>query len=260
MSKGLGIGVAVFLTTLLANIIIGTTFAAFLPQQVALIFTQIGAVFLLAFTLNKVWDQAQVPHQPLGAGSFVVTVFALFAVAIFANLFMAALAELVPALQASKADYEKMVRELLRSDDLWLNVSAAFAVALVAPVCEEWLFRGALLRAQLKAGMGVGAAILVNGFLFSALHLNPIGLIPLWLVGSVLAWATIRTGSLWVAIIGHAALNTLNGVVFPWLIWDNQVEQTPEINHLLVALAVFALLVFGLIFFANRIYPRRNYE
>jgi len=259
MPKGIGISVGIFAAAILANILIGSVFAAIMPQQVALIFTQFAAIGGLAFVINKSQDQPQFPYQPVNAGLIGLFILCLCAVAIQANLIMAVFAELVPFLQENKELYEKMVRDLLRSESLALNICAAIAVALVAPICEEWLFRGAMLQAQFRAGMTVWGAILLNGFLFSALHLNPIALLPLWIVGSLLAWSYWRTGSLLVPIIGHSALNTLNGVIMPFLIWDQEMPTDPPLRDLLLALLLFSTLVSGLLFIATRTFPRRNH-
>lgn len=258
MPKGIGIALGIFAAALLANIVVGSVFAAILPQQIALIFTQFVAIGGLAYVFNKSLDQPQFPVQSVGVGVVGLFILCLCVVAIQANLIMAVAAELLPVLQENKEHYEKLIRELLRSESLALNICAGIAVALVAPFCEEWLFRGAMLQAQFRAGMGVWAAILLNGFLFSALHLNPIALLPLWIVGSLLAWSYWRTGSLLVPIIGHSALNTLNGVVLPILIWDQETPTEPPLRDLLLALLLFSAIVCGLLFVATRTFPRRD--
>lgn len=76
-------------------------------------------------------------------------------------------------------------------------------LAIGAPVLEELLFRGYLLTG-FRQGMGDWAAIVATALLFAAFHLNAPG-IPIYLAtGLITAWLTVRTGSIFPAIICHA--------------------------------------------------------
>lgn len=91
-----------------------------------------------------------------------------------------------------------------------------FAVVL-APLLEEMVFRGVLQTSLLRLMGGrrwaaIGAASLV----FGLVHWWVVpwhGLIPLVLVGVVWGYAYERTGSLLVAVVGHAVFNALNVAV-----------------------------------------------
>jgi membrane protease YdiL (CAAX protease family) len=250
---------AIFVAALAANILVGSAFAAVLPQQFALILTQIFAIGGLAFVFNKAQQQPQIEATPTPWMVFPIFIACLFAVAIMANLLMAMIAELVPALQTTKVAYEQMVRELLRSGDLVLDVAAAVAVAFAAPIFEEYLFRGAMLQAQLRSKLSLPVILTFNGFLFSAMHLNPLSFFPLWIVGSLLAWSYVRTRNLWVPIIGHSAMNTLNGVVLPFFVWTDEPPPTPEFAELALAFSVVTVIVLALITLANQTFPRRHH-
>jgi len=85
----------------------------------------------------------------------------------------------------------------------------------LAPVFEEWVFRGILLpwlgprlTSRFGAKGGWGLAIFVSGLAFGAMHLQPTGLPTLASLGLVLGWAFVRTGNLWTAIAIHACWNT----------------------------------------------------
>ncbi|HEX9036241.1 MAG TPA: type II CAAX endopeptidase family protein [Ktedonobacterales bacterium] len=85
------------------------------------------------------------------------------------------------------------------------------AAALVAPICEEIFFRG-FAFAGLLNGLSVGAAAILSAGLFAVAHTDLGSLIPLFLIGLVLAWARWRADSLWPAILIHMAYNTLAAV------------------------------------------------
>ena len=87
--------------------------------------------------------------------------------------------------------------------------SALFHAAVVAPYVEELLFRGVILSGLLSNNTR-NSAIVWSSILFSVSHLNPWQLSPALLYGFVFAWWTIRTGSLWPALLGHGLNNFLS--------------------------------------------------
>ena len=86
----------------------------------------------------------------------------------------------------------------------------AAAVAVLAPLWEEVLFRGLLLR-SLHRRLGAAPAVLLSSAAFGALHAQPGRGIALVLVtgalGVALALVTLRAGRLGPAIATHAAYN-----------------------------------------------------
>lgn len=84
--------------------------------------------------------------------------------------------------------------------------SALFRGTVVAPYVEELFYRGIVLGG-LVANHSRTSAIVWSSILFSVSHLNPWQLSTALVVGGVLAWWVIRTGSLWPAIVGHALNN-----------------------------------------------------
>lgn len=85
---------------------------------------------------------------------------------------------------------------------------------VVAPVVEEVIFRGMLLRA-LQTRLGFGVATVVTSLIFAILHPQlPMGFLSIFTLGIVFSCLYGLTGSLWPAMIAHA-LN--NGMVFIYL-------------------------------------------
>jgi membrane protease YdiL (CAAX protease family) len=86
---------------------------------------------------------------------------------------------------------------------LWL---ALLAIAIVTPVLEEWIFRGALLELVLVV-FPREAATIVCALLFAFMHLTPQTIVHHGLLGYLCGRVRIETGSLWPAILCHAAYN-----------------------------------------------------
>ena len=87
------------------------------------------------------------------------------------------------------------------------------SLALAPALCEEFAFRGLLLTG-LKPRLGATRAILVSGVVFGLFHfVTELGLwerlLSTTLLGLVLGWVRVRTGSLWAGVALHATNNTL---------------------------------------------------
>ncbi len=79
-------------------------------------------------------------------------------------------------------------------------------IVLVAPLFEELFFRGLILngmRRRYPAWKAIGLSTL----LFALIHANPWQLLGPLLVGVVFGWVVVRTGTLWLPVVGHAMHN-----------------------------------------------------
>jgi membrane protease YdiL (CAAX protease family) len=86
------------------------------------------------------------------------------------------------------------------------------ATAIGAPIAEEILFRGFMMRGWMASRLGIQGAIVLSSVLFAALHFRP----TLWaflltLVGALLyGFMRWRSGSTVLAIMMHATWNAVN--------------------------------------------------
>lgn len=81
-------------------------------------------------------------------------------------------------------------------------------VGVVAPFVEEVTFRGVVFSG-LRARWGLAAGVIVSGVLFGIVHLEPLEMLPLALIGMGLAAVFARTRSLWTSIIAHGCYNVV---------------------------------------------------
>ncbi|MFK7910162.1 MAG: lysostaphin resistance A-like protein [Akkermansiaceae bacterium] len=87
-----------------------------------------------------------------------------------------------------------------------IRIMMAFAVVILAPICEEILFRGYIYAAT-KRFTDRFFACLFSSLLFSVVHYNINALLPLLFLAVILAIAYELTGSLWAPISIHALFN-----------------------------------------------------
>ncbi len=103
-----------------------------------------------------------------------------------------------------------------------LKIALIVAAVVLAPVTEELIFRGVLLRAIEPRGRAL--AIGTSAAVFSAVHvlgLDPERIVasaalvlpPIFILGVLLAWITLRTGRLGPAIFIHSGWNLLAALV-----------------------------------------------
>ena len=85
-------------------------------------------------------------------------------------------------------------------------LQALFLLVLVAPLTEEFLFRGLILQGFL-ARYSAPKAVFWSAFLFAAFHLNPWQFAGAFVLGILFGWLVVRTGTLVPGLIGHAVAN-----------------------------------------------------
>jgi membrane protease YdiL (CAAX protease family) len=88
---------------------------------------------------------------------------------------------------------------------------AALVLGIGAPLSEELLFRGFLLGALSRSGLGFWGAAVLSTLVWTALHAgySLVGLAEVFAIGLLLSWLLWRTGSLRVTIFCHALYNSL---------------------------------------------------
>ncbi|MEM9296771.1 MAG: type II CAAX endopeptidase family protein [Bacteroidota bacterium] len=129
---------------------------------------------------------------------------------------------------------------------------AIFAVCIIAPLSEEFLFRGCLLRTMITKHKK-WTSILVSAVLFGFFHINP-GQIPYaFFIGLVLGWLYYKTSSVWLCIIAHMINNMTtflaiymaenNMVDIPGFISPDMFETTSNQPLWLTGLGMMALAV-----------------
>jgi uncharacterized protein len=85
-------------------------------------------------------------------------------------------------------------------------VLAILVVGILAPFGEEVFFRGFVYRC-FRARWGTVAGMAASAALFAAIHVHPVGLLPIFFIGCVLAYLYERTGTLIAPITLHAVNN-----------------------------------------------------
>ena len=88
------------------------------------------------------------------------------------------------------------------------------AIGLLAPLVEEIVFRGAILRALLQWCSKPWVGIAISALLFAVAHMNPAQLPHAFLIGLLLGWMYYRTDSIIPGIVYHWINNSVAYVMY----------------------------------------------
>ncbi len=142
---------------------------------------------------------------------------------------------------------EKLLEQLGVGESTTLLLLSAVLTCVVAPVCEEFLFRGFMFTA-LRNWRGTGPAAIITGVTFGAVHAGsaPVAdLVPLAALGFGLCLLYRYTGSLYPCFAAHSLNNALAfGSLEGWG-WQTPVLMGSSLA--LIGLLVLALMRAGVI-------------
>lgn len=134
-----------------------------------------------------------------------IQIAAIVTVATLATAFMTdAISSLMPPMPEW---LEATMKELLHAPFLITLIS----VSVFAPLFEEWLCRGIVLRSLLTK-YSPATAIIVSAVFFAIIHFNPWQAIPAFILGLLFGYVYYKTGSLKLTMLMHCANNTMAAV------------------------------------------------
>lgn len=88
------------------------------------------------------------------------------------------------------------------------GVLGVLAVAVVAPVAEEFIFRG-LIMTRLSKAMPGWLAILLSAAMFGVCHGHPVWFAYAFVLGAVFGLMDWKADSIWPSILGHVTFNAI---------------------------------------------------
>ncbi|MDL2265813.1 CPBP family intramembrane metalloprotease [Parabacteroides sp. OttesenSCG-928-G21] len=129
----------------------------------------------------------------------------------------------------------------------WIGI---LSIAIVGPIAEEFLFRGAIMRALMKQ-FSPTKAIVISALIFGIIHLNPAQVLFAFLLGLIFGWIYYKTGSLIPVILMHIVNNSFStflSVSYP------EVDYTIELvgNTTYYSIIALAAVIFVICFIAFR--------
>ena len=107
-------------------------------------------------------------------------------------------------------NWSKLVEEaqntLIEDSNIWWSL---LIVGVLTPLAEELFFRGALMGWMMLRRFPRWSVILLPALLFAIMHLNPVGILPIFFLALLLGYLRWATGSLWASVGLHMFNNLL---------------------------------------------------
>ena len=214
---------SLFAATLLLLLVIGSLTQRYRPGPAGIALTEVFAILLPALLWSRsrrrqvVWLlglRPLVARQLLGGALLGAALFFVLAVWI-----EPVIERLIPVPAGERQQLLRLLHPSAGLRPLWQDL-LCFAIA--PAVCEEVLFRGAILAALLgrasliapSAGAGerplqAARAVLICALLFGAFHLSWAKLLPTAVLGLGFGAAAVVSRSLWPAMVMHLVNNGL---------------------------------------------------
>lgn len=107
---------------------------------------------------------------------------------------------------------EAAVTLVAGAKSLWLKIYLGIFAVVLAPVAEEFIFRGILFPFARQLGFPKIAWLGVS-FLFAAIHFDAAIFVPLFALALALTWLYEKTDNLLAPIVTHGLFNAANLVI-----------------------------------------------
>ena len=142
------------------------------------------------------------------------------------------------------------------SMDLFINL---IMIGLIPAIGEELVFRGVVQKIFSQWSKNVHIGIWSAAFLFSAMHMQFYGFLPRMMLGGLLGYLYVWSGSLWLPIIGHF-VNNAGAVLMSYFFQRGDLKLDPDkigAENDLLTVAMSLVIGGGLFYF---IYLQREKE
>lgn len=177
------------------------------------------AILFLAFRFN-VFDIFGLKHPDWKRIAIIVALgmLAIYALAGIAGYFAEPLLKQAFGEKNPQAAVQMM--QDAKANNPQLLIGLAFLACIVAPICEEIVFRGYFYSVMKRYSCRYFAAV-STGLIFGLVHGSMWSLAPLVVIGIVLAVVYEISGSLWAPMICHCIFNSINTFILIFVIDAN---------------------------------------
>ena len=127
-------------------------------------------------------------------------------------------------MRINEVKHTEITARLLSGTEVDILLLNLLTIGLVPAICEELLFRGALLQWFKDTFKNIHVATLLSAIIFSAIHLQFFGFFPRMLMGIYLAYLCVWTGSIWSSIIAHFINNII--IVIAAYLYNTKIIDT----------------------------------
>ena len=130
-------------------------------------------------------------------------------------------------MRQAEAEAMRMTEAFLKMEtplDLFINL---LIIAIIPSIGEELLFRGVIQKLFLKWNGNIHLSVWLTAFVFSTVHMQFLGFFPRLVLGAVLGYMFVWSGSLWLPIVAHFTNNAF-AVLITYFIGIDKINPSLE--------------------------------
>lgn len=142
-------------------------------------------------------------------------------------------------------DYRHTIMMMIGRNDIMLFLRAVLVLCFIPALSEEFLFRGFLMT-NLEINIGRIKAVVISGVIFGLMHLNPVNLLTLVIIGIYLGLMTSFSKTIVLPIVLHF-LNNLISVSTFYFSDEETIKESFSLLPLNEAFFYLAIGIFGLL-------------
>lgn len=155
----------------------------------------------------------------------------------------------------------------LRPDNLFCAVVLLVQLVVIAPLFEEFWFRGIVMQSLRPYGNGF--AIFVSGLLFGLTHANFSQFFYASVLGICLGYIAVSTKSIITTTVMHAMFNGMSGIMLLLITFDDvgdyllgiSTEQTPGVVcYLVFCFLLIMLMIIGVLMAIAKLRKIKRYK
>lgn len=233
---------------------LGVNTAYIIETVCSFLFLYIIPIICTALLLKPPGMCSKVYRKPEFFGSAMGMFPAFYGISLLTNLLTMLASQLFQNTDLYKSF--NTVNEL-KPDNMLNACILLFQLVVIAPIFEEFWFRGIVLEALRPYGNGF--AILVSGLLFGMTHANFNQFFYATVLGICLGYIAVSTKSIVTTTIMHAMFNSISGLLLLFITFDEvgdyllargagmEAEQTPiVVVYLVFCFVVIMLMIVGI--------------
>jgi CAAX protease family protein len=152
---------------------------------------------------------------------------------------------------SKEAQMENVMNGFLSVQTFWGLLMNIIIIGLIPAVGEEFLFRGLIQKFLVKGLKRVHLAVLLTAFVFALFHFQFLSILPRFVLGIILGYLYIWSGSLWMPILMHFINNSLAVVYFHFYLSGKtgdtlEVIGTPgnDLVYALLSIVIVTIILF----------------
>ena len=168
------------------------------------------------------------------------------------------LSSIMQWIKTSESEAETMSKLMIETHSTTVLLTNILVIGILPGICEEFLFRGVIQSIFTDWFKRKHLAVWATAFVFSFIHFQFLGFIPRLLLGAMLGYFVLYSGSLWTSILAHSLNNTLI-VILSYLqfnhIISNDIESLGYGNTAWIGVMSIAFSIVIFVYFINRKIP-----